>query len=136
MELAVRQSAETMASRERLLRASIIIVNYNAKEKLLRCLESVLRCSQPDCEVIVVDNQSSDGIADLIEVDLPQVTLIRSKVNLGFGAGNNLAALQARGKYLIFLNPDTLVEQSWLEALLAPFDTDDRVGLVTSKILL
>jgi len=125
-----------MESGDRLLRASIIIVNYNAKEKLLRCLESVLRCSQPDCEVIVVDNQSSDGIADLIEVDLPQVTLIRSKVNLGFGAGNNLGALRARSKYLVFLNPDTLVEQGWLEALLAPFDTDDRVGLVTSKILL
>ena len=136
MELAVRPSAETMASGDRLLRASIIIVNYNAKEKLLRCLESVLCSSQPDCEVIVVDNQSSDGIADLIEVDLPQVTLIRSKINLGFGAGNNLGALRARGKYLVFLNPDTLVEQGWLEALLAPFDTDARVGLVTSKILL
>ena len=136
MEFAVRPSAETMESGDRLLRASIIIVNYNAKEKLLRCLESVLRCSQADCEVIVVDNQSSDGIADLIEVDLPQVTLIRSKVNLGFGAGNNLGALRARSKYLVFLNPDTLVEQDWLEALLAPFDTDARVGLVTSKILL
>jgi len=136
MELAVRPSADTMASRKRLLRASIIIVNYNAEKKLLRCLESVFRSSLPDCEVIVVDNQSSDGIADLIEVELPQVTLIRSNVNLGFGAGNNLGALQARGKYLVFLNPDTLVEQGWLEALLALFDTNARVGLVTSKILL
>ena len=136
MELAVRPSAETMASRERLLRASIIIVNYNAKEKLLRCLESVMFSSQPDCEVIVMDNHSSDGIADLIETDFPEVTVIRSQTNLGFGAGNNLAALRARGKYLIFLNPDTLVEHGWLEGLLAPFEADAWVGLVTSKILL
>ena len=75
MELAVRQSAERMASRERLLRASIIIVNYNAKEKLLRCLESVMCSSQPDCEVIVMDNDSSDGIADVIETDFPDSIL-------------------------------------------------------------
>jgi GT2 family glycosyltransferase len=136
MELAVRPSAETMASGDRLLRASIIIVNYNAKEKLLRCLESVSRSSLADCEVIVLDNHSSDGIADLIEIDFPGVRLIRSPTNLGFGAGNNLAAREAHGKYFVFLNPDTLVEQRWLEALLAPFDTDTRVGLVTSKILL
>jgi GT2 family glycosyltransferase len=118
------------------LRVSIIIVNYNAKEKLVRCLESVLRSSEPDCEVIVVDNNSSDGIADLIETYFRDVRLIRSQTNLGFGAGNNLAAREAHGEYFVFLNPDTLVQQGWLEALLAPFDSDPRVGLVTSKILL
>ena len=136
MELAVRPSAETMPLRNRQLRASIIIVNYNAREKLLRCLESILSASQKDFEVIVVDNNSSDGIADHIERDFQNVRLIRSQTNLGFGAGNNLAAREAQGKYLVFLNPDTLVQQGWLEALLKPFDVDDRVGLVTSKILL
>jgi GT2 family glycosyltransferase len=136
MELATRPSAETLGSGNRFLRASIIIVNYNAREKLLRCLESVLSYLQRDCEVIVVDNHSSDGIADSIEIDFPEVTLIRSKTNLGFGAGNNRAALRARGRYLIFLNPDTLVERGWLEGLLAPFDSDSQVGLVTPKILL
>jgi len=118
------------------VRSSIIIVNYNAREKLLRCLKSVLRSAPSDCEVIVVDNASSDGMADLIEADFSEVTLIRSKINLGFGAGNNLAASRAQGRYLLFLNPDTVVKQGWSEALLAPLDADARVGLVTSKILL
>ena len=136
MELALRPSAETLVSRNTRLRASIIIVNYNAKERLLRCLESVQSFSGLDYEVIVVDNNSSDGIADVIETELPNVRLIRSKTNLGFGAGNNLATSEANGQHFVFLNPDTLVEQGWLEALLAPFETDPRIGLVTSKILL
>jgi len=118
------------------VRASIIIVNYNANEKLLRCLESVLCDLQSDCEVLVVDNDSSDGIADRIETDFAAVRLMRSQTNLGFGGGNNLGAGEARGKYLVFLNPDTLVQRGWLEALLAPFNSDARAGLVTSKILL
>jgi GT2 family glycosyltransferase len=126
----------TAEAASRSLRASIIIVNYDAKEKLLRCLESVLRSSQPDCEVIVLDNNSSDGIADRIEEDFAAVRLIRSGTNLGFGGGNNLAARSAHGKFLVFLNPDTVVQHGWLEALIAPFDSDPRAGLTTSKILL
>ncbi|HKA17325.1 MAG TPA: glycosyltransferase family 2 protein [Blastocatellia bacterium] len=135
MALDVRSSAD-VASGRGLLRASIIIVNYNAKEMLLRCIESVLRTSQSDCEVIVLDNDSSDGMADLIEARYSQVALIRSDTNLGFGAGNNLAALRAQGKYLVFLNPDTMVDNGWLESLLAPFETCPEAGLVTAKILL
>lgn len=136
MKLSPQLTAQTQTVAGQLLRASIIIVNYNANEKLLRCLESVLSSLLRDCEVLVVDNNSSDGIADRIEADFPAVRLIRSQTNLGFGGGNNLAAREARGKYLVFLNPDTLVQEGWLEALLAPFDSDAQVGLVTSKILL
>ena len=136
MELALESSAETQHAEGRSLRASIVIVNYNAKEKLLRCLESVLSSAGADCEVILVDNASSDGTAELIETDFSEVTLIRSQTNLGFGAGNNLAAKRARGRYLIFLNPDTLVEQGWLEALIGLLEKNVQAGLVTSKILL
>ena len=136
VELALESSAQTQHSEGRPLRASIVIVNYNAKEKLLRCLESVQRSAKTDCEVIVVDNASSDGMADLIGSDFPEVTLIRSQTNLGFGAGNNLAAKRARGRYLIFLNPDTLVEQGWLEALIGLLENNAQAGLVTSKLLL
>ena len=130
MELALESSTWTPHTEGRSLRASIIIVNYNAKEKLLRCLESVLSYVKADCEIIVVD------MADLIRTDFTEVKLIRSQTNLGFGAGNNLAAKSARGRYLIFLNPDTLVEQGWLEALLGPLENNAQAGLVTSKILL
>ncbi|HXG93259.1 MAG TPA: glycosyltransferase family 2 protein [Blastocatellia bacterium] len=118
------------------LRASVVIVNYNAGEKLLRCLESVTRSADEDCEIVVVDNASTDGIADIIGRDFPQVILVRSGVNAGFGAGSNLGVKHARGDYIIFLNPDTVVERGWIEALLAPLDLDARAGLTTAKILL
>lgn len=136
VELSLELSPETEAVQRGRPRASIIIVNYNAKEKLLRCLGSVLRFADSGKEVIVVDNASSDGMADLICNNFTEVKLIRSQTNLGFGAGSNLAARQARGKYLVFLNPDTLIERGWLEALLEPLEADARVGLVTSKVLL
>jgi GT2 family glycosyltransferase len=118
------------------LQASIIIVSYNAKEKLMRCLASVLQSLGDDCEIIVVDNASSEGNADTIESDFPEVTLIRSSTNLGFAAGCNLGAQQANGEYFVFLNPDTLVEENWLKALLKPLEASEQVGLTTSKILL
>jgi hypothetical protein len=115
---------------------SIIIVNYNTKEKLLGCLSSVSQAIPPNCEVIVVDNASSDGSAEAVEADFPEVILIRSAKNLGFGAGNNTAVPKAQGRYLVFLNPDTLVERGWIEALLAPLEADSQIGLVTARILL
>jgi GT2 family glycosyltransferase len=118
------------------VRASIIIVNYDTEEKLLRCLESVVRHTPPDYKIIILDNGSSDGAIDSIETDFSGVTLIRSQTNLGFGEGNNLATTQARGQYLAFLNPDTTVEEGWLDGLLERFEDDPQVGLVTSKILL
>jgi GT2 family glycosyltransferase len=66
----------------------------------------------------------------------PEVALLRSEANLGFGPGNNLAARHAAGEYLAFLNPDTEVEPGWLEALIAALETDPTAGLATAKILL
>jgi GT2 family glycosyltransferase len=117
-------------------RASIIIVSYNAKDKLFRCLASVLQFLTDDCEIIIVDNASAEGNADAIEQNFPEVKLIRSPVNLGFAAGCNLGVQQAQSDYLIFLNPDTLVDKHWLNALLKPLEMDERIGLVTAKILL
>ncbi len=118
------------------VRATVVIVNYNGGDTVLRCLDSVLRSAPADCEVIVVDNGSSDGSPDAIAADLPSVQLIRAGENLGYGGGGNLGARHARGTFLVFLNPDTRVESGWLDALLAPLESDSRVGLTTSKILL
>jgi len=116
--------------------ASVIIVNYNGREHLPECLASLLRDPVDQCEIILVDNASADGSADYVEQAFPQVQVIRSKENLGFGRGNNLAARQARGSYLAFLNADTVVETGWLEALIKALTSDARIGLATSKILL
>jgi GT2 family glycosyltransferase len=117
-------------------RASIVMVSYNSKHKLMPCLKSVLRALPDDCELIVVDNASVEDNADAIAASFPEIALIRSDKNLGFAGGCNLGVRYAQGKQLIFLNPDTLVEPGWLDGLLAPFAKDDRIGLVTSQILL
>jgi len=115
---------------------SVIIVNYNGGETLLNCLASLVQTIGPECEIIVVDNASTDNSAEWVGLEFPQIVLIRSQTNLGFGGGNNLGAYYAQGDYLIFLNPDTCVESGWLEALLEPFATNPHIGLVTSKIVL
>lgn len=117
------------------MRASILIVNYNAGEKLRRCLESLLPSIPADAEIIVVDNASEDGSAGAA-AEFPQVRLLRSERNLGFGGGNNLGAIEATGKYLVFLNPDTVVQAGWFEGLLRPFEESAEIGMTTAKILL
>ena len=137
MEVLLRAAGSITRQRSlvRPTRASIVIVSYNAKPQLMTCVASVLNSISEDCELIVVDNASSEGNADAIATSFPEATLIRADRNLGFAGGCNLGARRARGEYLLFLNPDTVVEREWLESLLAPFEGDENIGLVTSRIL-
>jgi GT2 family glycosyltransferase len=125
-----------LSAKDQPLRASIIIVNYNGGVKVVQCLRSVFGLIEPGTEVIVVDNASSDGSADTVEASFPDLRLIRAGENLGFGAGNNLGAARARGRYLVFLNPDTVVCGRWLRKMLDVLDEDNEAGLVTPKILM
>ena len=118
------------------MRASVIIVSYNSREDLKRCLPSLLPSLGAQDEVIVVDNASSDGSAGWLAQFYPQIHLVNSPDNLGFAGGNNLGAYYANGRYLAFLNPDTVVEPGWLEALIAALESHPEAGLATSKILL
>lgn len=118
------------------IRATVVIVNYNGGEKVLACLASIRRTTPPDFEVVVVDNASRDGSPDRIAEGFSSVRLIRSPENLGFGGGNNLGAREARGAFLVFVNPDTVVEEGWAEPLLAPLVPGSEVGLTTAKVLL
>jgi GT2 family glycosyltransferase len=117
-------------------RASIIIVNHNGRAHIDSCLDSLRKDGELGYEVIVVDNASGDGSAEHVAARHPQVRLIRSETNLGFGAGNNLGAKCARGEYLAFLNPDTEAEPGWLEALIAALQRDAKSGLATALVLL
>lgn len=118
------------------VRASVIIVNYNGREYLETCLSSLLISITPDDEIFLVDNASTDGSADYVEQVFPEVRVIRNEVNLGFGGGNNVGAQWARGEYLAFLNPDTVVKVRWLESLIDALEADHQAGLATSRILL
>lgn len=134
-------------------KVSVIIVNYNGLAHLEACLTSVFAQAYPNFQVIVVDNGSTDGSAEFVEHHFPEVKVVRTGVNLGFGCASNLGAqadiaFPTRGEYLAFLNPDTVVEPNWLEPLVQALEHNvsesptaseapmDEIGLATAKILL
>ena len=89
---------------------SIIIVNYNTAELIHNCLQSIyLQTKDISFEVIVSDNNSADGSVELIKTKFPEVILIENETNLGFGAANNRGVKIAKGKFIFFLNSDTIL---------------------------
>jgi GT2 family glycosyltransferase len=96
----------------------VCIVNWNCRELLRGCLDSLLKQEQGvPLEVIVVDNASTDGAPEMVARDFPQVQLIRNRDNAGFARANNQAARRARGQFLFFLNNDTVVPAGTLTKL-------------------
>lgn len=115
---------------------SIIIVNWNSVGYVKICLRSIFQVSGAVApEVIVIDNASFDGCCEMVAHEFPQVIFIQSQVNVGFATANNIAALRARGKKLLFLNPDTEVLGDALIQMFAVFRDKTDAGLVGSKIL-
>ncbi|MFQ5648886.1 MAG: glycosyltransferase [bacterium] len=115
---------------------SIIIVNYNVKEFLEQALISVQKAlSQISAEVIVVDNASRDGSQTLVRERFPEVKLIANRENLGFAKSSNQGVKAARGKYLLLLNPDTIVQEDTFVKLLEFFEGNPDAGMVGCKIL-
>lgn len=109
---------------------SIIIVSYNTRDITLACLESVYaQTKATSFEVIVLDNASTDGSADAIAERFPQAKLIRHPTNLGFAGGNNLAAKEAVGEYLLLLNPDTVVLDGAIDKLMAFAAANPEAGI-------
>lgn len=98
---------------------SILVISYNTKEMTLDCLRSVAAETHVPHEVIVVDNNSPDGSAAAIAEAFPGIRLIASEENHGFAKGNNIAAEHARGKYVLLLNPDTVVLDGAIDRLIA-----------------
>lgn len=95
---------------------SIIIVNYKTKNLLDNCLASIFENSQNiELEIIVIDNNSQDGSVEMIEKKYPQVNLIKSEINLGFGKANNLGVKKAQFENILFLNPDMKILSKTLE---------------------
>ncbi len=114
---------------------SICIANWNCRDLLRSCLESLH--DQPQgvgLETIVVDNASSDGAADMVAREFPEVILQRNAANLGFARANNQAAQRARGRYLFFLNNDTLVPPGTLHRLVAYADAHPEVGIIGPRL--
>lgn len=108
---------------------SVIIVNYNARFFLKNCLESVFAATKGlEAEVIVVDNNSSDGSCGMLHEHYPDVQRICNGENLGFSRANNQAAARARGDYLLILNPDTVLAEHTLRDIMAWFQSHPEAG--------
>lgn len=115
---------------------SIIIVNYNVKEFLLNLLDSIGKAANNiSIEIIVVDNASDDGSVDAIKEKYPDVILIQSSHNIGFGAANNLALERAKGKYFLLLNPDTIVREDTFKKMINFFEEHPECGIAGCKVL-
>jgi GT2 family glycosyltransferase len=118
------------------MRATIVVVTFNHRGDVTRCLDALQATIGPHDEVVVVDNASSDGTASVVEAHAPWARLVRSPVNAGYGAASNRGAAVARGDYVVFLNPDTVPQPGWLAALLAPVEAAPGLPLATAKLLL
>ena len=115
---------------------SIIIVNYNTYINLTMCLRTLFT-HPPSCsfEILVVDNASGDGSAELVRVKYPDVRLIVNRYNYGFSVANNQAYRESRGRYVMTLNPDTEIPPGTIDRLVQFLDTRPDVGLVSPAIL-
>lgn len=118
------------------MQLSIIIVNYNVKYFLEQCLFSVKKaCLYIDAEVIVVDNLSSDGSKEYLNDKFPEVIFIWQSSNDGFGKASNSALKNAKGDYVLFLNPDTIVPEDCFEKCLAFFASNKKAGGLGVRML-
>ncbi len=117
---------------------SVIIANYNTRDFLKDALKFIFKSEKKHSffEVIVIDNNSKDGSCKMVRQKFPRVKLISSRRNLGFAKANNLAAKKAAGKYLLFLNSDTLVNNGALDKMVKFLEKHLRVGVLGPKLVL
>jgi hypothetical protein len=115
---------------------SVIIVSWNVRQRLLRCLHSLAATVGPTLETLLVDNASTDGTLPAVAAAFPAVRVITSPGNLGFPKANNLALPYTAGQHILFLNPDTEVTPDALAAMLTVLETQPDVGIVGPCLVL
>ena len=116
-------------------KVSIIIVNYNGKELLQKCLDSLLNVRYDNFEIILVDNNSTDGTVEFITKNYPSLVIIKLDSNKGFAEPNNIAAKIAKGEYLLFLNNDTVVTHNFISEMVKVMETDKKIAVCQSLLL-
>jgi len=119
-----------------MLDVSIIVVNWNARELLCRCLqcvESTVR--RASYEIIVVDNGSTDGSQEMVKRDFPKTRLIENTQNIGFAAANNQGMAISQGRYVLLLNSDAFVKEGTIDTMVAFMDAHPDAGMAACKLL-
>lgn len=115
---------------------SIIIVNYNGKSHLEKCLSSLTKSSYQQFEIILVDNNSTDSSVEFVQKNYPFVDVIKLEKNYGFADPNNIGAQKAKGEFLLFLNNDTVVTPDFITELVNVAKEDDpSIGIFQSLLL-
>jgi GT2 family glycosyltransferase len=118
------------------MKLSIIIVSWNVKQLLHECLQSLSSNEQGiELEIIVVDNNSTDGSAAMVQTEFPQVILLPQESNVGFAKANNLGLRRATGDYFLLLNPDTMVPTGSLRPMVDYLQAHSEVGIVGPHIV-
>ncbi len=109
---------------------SIIIVSYNVAAIMRDCLHSIVRETSTPHEIIIIDNASTDESCAMVEREFPNVHLIRNRDNQGFAKANNQGLREAKGEYVLFLNPDTIVLDHALDKMLGFLRHNAHIGLL------
>jgi GT2 family glycosyltransferase len=115
---------------------SVIIVSYNVRDFLEQCLLSVQKASESiDCEIFVVDNNSADGSCSMVANGFPEVRLIMNHDNKGFSAANNQALKLAAGRFILLLNPDTIVEEDTFKRCISFMESHPDAGAAGVRMI-
>ena len=118
------------------MQLSIIIVNYNVKFFLEHCLLAVIKaCKNLTAEIIVVDNNSTDGSKEYLTPKFPSVKFIWNTINVGFGKANNSAVFIAQGEYILFLNPDTILPEDCFDKCISFFKKNKECGALGVRMI-
>lgn len=118
------------------LDVSIIIVNWNTRDALRSCLQSIYRqAGEISFNVVVIDNASTDGSAEMVKAQFPQVTLIENMENRGFASANNQGITTAKGRYVLLLNSDTIVLNRAIAKMVSFADDNPEAGIVGCRVL-
>lgn len=115
---------------------SIIVVNWNGEKLLDDCLRSIEKQTYRHCEIIVVDNASSDRSLEMVKNCFPGVKLVELKENRGFAGGNNAGFKVASGEYVALVNTDVTLDPFWLEQMMSVLSVDSGAGICASRIMI
>src|SRR5262249_29720323 len=115
---------------------SIVVVTWNAKKYVWECLNSLLQLKElGSSEIIVVDNDSSDGTPELVKKSFPSINLIRNSCNLGFGKATNIGIKEATGEFICLINSDVVVPKGCIESMLRYMEQNQDIGLLGPQML-
>lgn len=118
------------------MRIAVVILNWNGKDMLKSYLPTLIRCSKlDDAQIVVADNDSTDGSVEMMQHDFPDIRLIRLDRNYGFAKGYNLALRQVEAEYYILLNSDVKVTPDWLLPLVSYMDIHPDIAACQPKLL-